>query len=82
MKVFVENPGASVDRIAIRLKSANTNFNLITKPLGPCGDFDPNKGNEVFIVLDDSYEIDTLIRMLEEFKRANYAHFGDWRLKP
>ena len=82
MKVFVENPGVSVDRIVVRLKSANTNFKLLTKPLDPCGDFDPNKGNEVFIVLDDSYEIDTLIRMLEDFKRANYASFGDWRLCP
>lgn len=82
MKVFVENPGASVDRIVVRLKSANTNFKLITKPLDPCGDFNPNKGNEVFIVLDDSYEIDMLIRMLEDFKLANYASFGDWRLWP
>lgn len=82
MKVFVENPSASVDRIVVRLKSANTNFKLITKPLDQCGDFNPNKGNEVFIVLDDSHEIDTLIRMLEEFKRVNYAAFGDWRLKP
>ena len=82
MKVFVENPGVSVDRIVLRLKSANTNFKLITKPLDPCGDFDPNKGNEVFIVLDDSYEIDMLSRMLEDFKRLNYASFGDWRLMP
>lgn len=82
MKIFVEHPGASVDRIVIRLKSANTYFKLITKPLDPCGDFDPNKGNEVFIVLDDSYEINTLIQMLEEFQRANYATFGEWRLAP
>ena len=82
MKVFVENPGASVDRFTIRLKSANTNFNLIAKPLNPCGVFNLNEGNEVFIVLDDSYEIETLIRMLEEFKRVNYASFGEWRFRP
>lgn len=82
MKVFVDYPGAFIDRFVIRLKSANTNFKLVNKPLEPCGDFDPNKGNEVFVVLDDSYEIDMLIRMLEEFKRVNYAAFGDWRLKP
>lgn len=82
MKVFVDNPGATVNGFVIRLKSANTNFKLVNKPLESCGDFDPNKGNEVFVVLDDSYEIDMLIRMLEEFKRVNYATFGDWRLKP
>lgn len=82
MKVFVENPGASVDRIAIRLKSADTNLVRICKPLGFPYDPDPHKGNELFIVLDDSYEINMLIDALEEFKKVNYAHFGEWRLKP
>lgn len=83
MRVYVEDSHKTVDQIAIRLGSVNTNLLHIWKPLDPMYEMDRvNKPNEALILLDVSYEINTLIRMLEEFQRANYATFGEWRLVP
>lgn len=35
--------------------------------------------DRVEIEFADSYEVDQLIHILEQFKDENYKHFGDWR---
>ena len=77
LKIFVDDSSKPIEQITIRLKSANTNFSHIMKPLGPVEDFIPiERHNEMMIFLDDSYEINMLI------KEINFAHFGEWRVRP
>lgn len=81
MRIYVDDAHKPIDRIAIRLNSVNTNLLHIWKPLDPM--YENNrieKPNETLIILDDSYEIDMLIKSLEEFKRVNYSYFGEWRV--
>lgn len=80
MKIVVDDPDKPVGKITFHLKSAKTNFCHILKPLDPQLGYVPHRDyNEVTIVLDDSYEIDSIITMLEEFKRINHTWFGEWR---
>lgn len=81
MKIFVDDSAKPIDKVAIRLKSVNTNLAHIWKALDPMYEIDRiNNANEALIVLDDSYEIDSLIKALEEFKRVNRAYIGEWRV--
>lgn len=80
MKILVDNPNEPVGKITFRLKSVSTNFAHILKPLDPQIGYVPHRDyNEVTVLLDDSYEIDSIIGMLEEFKRINHTWIGEWR---
>lgn len=68
--------------LQLRHKGAKTSFEHQYQPFGyPPGErIDPM--NISMIQFDDAYEVDVLIKMLKEFKDANYRYFGDWRRLP
>lgn len=72
-----------VDVLELKHEGANSRFAHRMKPFGyPC-DIERVKGeNYALIRFDDIHEVDNLIRMLEEFKRLNCAHFGEWVFMP
>lgn len=81
MKIVVDDASKPVDHVHIRLKSANANYKLIMKPLDPMYEGYPiAEPNTAMIILEDTYEINSLITMLQTFKDNNWRYFGDWRM--
>jgi hypothetical protein len=65
--------------LQLRHKGANTSFEHNSQPFGYPAGARVEPANISTIQFDDIYEVDILIRMLREFKDANYRYFGDWR---
>lgn len=66
--------------IRLRLYSTDTNFVHYVCPFSNgygVEEFDRNA--RACIEFQDSREIDALIDMLEQFKKANRAYIGEWR---
>lgn len=71
-----------VDILELHHKGANTRFQSRVQPFG-LPDLPQTKEESIATIqFDDVYEVDALIKMLREFKDANYRYFGDWRKLP
>lgn len=75
---IIGKPG-SVNSIIMRVGSIETNLRLNVFPDCPYRDGPIEKDNESEILFKDCYEVDMLIKALEEFKQENHRYFGEWR---
>lgn len=75
--------GDEIDVLRLRLESLNMAFErVVTRPTFEVpGAYEPTKRAAV-ITFDDSYEIDILINMLEEFKKVSREHCGAFVYRP
>lgn len=68
----------NVNRIRLRSKSLDVNYDRICQPIRPnsMSVFNPFEANTAEIVFNDTYELDTLIDALNDFRQKLYRDMG------
>jgi hypothetical protein len=70
----------NVNQIRLTHKGLNVRFDCFMKPLPYTTDnIDISKPEIIEITFKDSYEIDSLIHILEKFKKECSEYIGEWR---
>lgn len=69
----------NVNQITLTHRGINVRFNCFTKPLPYCDHIDISQPETIEIIFKDSYEIDSLIHILERFKKECSEYVGEWR---
>ena len=69
----------NVNQITLTHKGLNVRFNCFIKPLPYDYNIDISKPEIIEITFKDSYEIDSLIHILEKFKKECSEYIGEWR---
>lgn len=69
----------NVNQITLTHKGMNVRFNCFMKPLPYCDHIDISQPETIEIIFKDSYEIDSLIHILERFKKECSEYIGEWR---
>ena len=82
MKFKVDNANESVNMMRFKLSSTNMQFRHTTAPRASFPDYSSDVNlNEVEIIFNDSYELDSLIEALLEFRNGSHNQMGEWKRK-
>lgn len=80
MKVNVDDTNTPVNSMRFRLLSTNMQFRRIAPPGARYPDYSADVNpNEIQIIFDDSYELDSLIETLIEFRAGCHNYMGEWK---
>ena len=69
----------NVNVITLVHKSNNIKFRCYAKPFPYVDKIDSEEDKEVEIIFNDLKEVDSLISMLERFKKESCEYMGDWK---
>lgn len=82
MRVYTFSPLADICKLNMELESANVKFNCYVHPTL----YEPDNGAIIHdqdryatITFRDTYEIDSLIKMLERFRYESCQYIGRWK---
>lgn len=69
----------NVNVITLKHKGKDIKFRCYSKPFPYMPRTDLEEDREAEIVFDDLREVDSLIEMLERFKKESHEYMGEWR---
>lgn len=81
--MIIESRGRTpITELEMHLSIGNrvVNFGHYVPPLNPCEPMDGDRSSRGYITFADSREIDTLIMMLEQFRKTVVGQVCDWRM--
>ena len=71
----------NVDEIMFMHKGRGLKFKCFIKPLNCEQRLNLKESKGVEIIFDDLREVDSLIDMLERFRKESYEYIGEWRTR-
>lgn len=72
----------SINKINFKHKSTNLKFNCFINSTNYLNDFNRKldiNNDTSEIIFDDIYEIDSMIKMLKQFKKECMGYIGEWK---
>ena len=73
------NDQENINRIYLSHKGRNIKFECITKPFPYTESLDLAETKSVEIIFDDLMEVESLINILERFKKETQEYIGIWK---